>query len=79
MKQRHVARVLPITLFVLALVSPSAALAQDPDAAWRAGYDAFQKQDFRTCVTQMQTALLEKEPADSSTSTVEESRFDLIL
>ena len=56
MKNRQMSRVLPILALVVALASPTAALAQDPDAAWKAGYEAFQQQDYPVCIEQMRTA-----------------------
>lgn len=49
--------VVPVALLVLALAWPTSAWAQDPDAAWRAGYDAFQNGNYQGCVDQMRTAL----------------------
>lgn len=45
-------------LLVVALAWPGAALAQDdPDAAWRAGLQAFENGNPQACIDQMQTAL----------------------
>ena len=42
---------------VLTPLGPSTALAQDPDALWRAGQQALQNGDYRGCVDNMRAAL----------------------
>ncbi len=60
MKTSKIARILPLLIIVAALVWPSAAFAQDAEAAdkaWRAGFKAFQDGNPRQCITQMRAAL----------------------
>lgn len=56
MKNCKILRLTPI-LLVAALAWPGAAFAQDADAAWRAGLQAFESGNYQGCVDQMQTAL----------------------
>ena len=57
MNSRTISKSLPLLLVVAALVWPSSAMAQDPDALWRAGQQSMQSGDFRGCVDNMQNAL----------------------
>ncbi len=57
MNTRRFSQALPILMIMAALAWPSPALAQDPDALWRAGQQAFQSDDFRGCIDNMQNAL----------------------
>ncbi len=57
MNTRRISQVLPLLLIVTALAWPSTALAQDPDALWRAGQQSLQSEDFRGCIDNMRGAL----------------------
>ncbi len=57
MNIRRISQSLPLVIVVAALMWPSPALAQDPDALWRAGQQSMQSGDFRGCVDNMQSAL----------------------
>lgn len=57
MKTRKIAATLPAVLIAVALAWPATALAQDPEAAYKAGYQALQQGNYRACVDQFRSAL----------------------
>ncbi len=50
-------RVLPVVALVAALAAPGTALAQDPDALWRAGQASANSGDTRGCIDNLRAAL----------------------